>query len=38
MSEKPITLRSGEGITVKFATSSTVGTFDLTLVFTQASS
>lgn len=37
ISEKPITLRSGQGLTVKFTTNSTNGTFDLTLVFTQAS-
>lgn len=32
---KPITLRAGEGITIKHVTNSTVGLFDLVLVFTQ---
>ena len=32
---KPILLRAGEGLTVKFATNSTAGTFDILLVFTQ---
>ncbi len=32
--EKPITLRPGEGVHVKFTTNSTNGTFDLTFVFT----
>jgi len=35
--ERAFTLRSNQGFTVKFATNSTSGTFDLTLVFTQAS-
>lgn len=32
---KPLVLRQNEGVTVKFATNSTAGTFDLFLVFTQ---
>lgn len=32
---KPITLRAGEGITVKHVSNSTNGTFDIVLVFTQ---
>ncbi|MGE3319991.1 MAG: hypothetical protein AB7I18_11920 [Candidatus Berkiella sp.] len=32
---KPLVLRQNEGLTVKFATNSTAGTFDLFLVFTQ---
>jgi hypothetical protein len=34
---KPITIRAGEGLTVKQVTNSSVGTFDLYLVFTQES-
>ena len=32
---KPLVLRQNEGLTVKFATNSTAGTFDILLVFTQ---
>lgn len=32
---KPIILNANEGLTVKFATNSTVGTFDIMVVFTQ---
>lgn len=32
---KPIVLRANEGLTVKFATNSTAGTFDIMVVFTQ---
>jgi hypothetical protein len=32
---KPITLRANEGLTVKFATNSTAGSFDILIVFTQ---
>lgn len=32
---KPLVLRQNEGLTVKFATNSTAGEFDLFLVFTQ---
>lgn len=32
---KPLVLRQNEGLTVKFATNSSAGTFDLFLVFTQ---
>lgn len=32
---KPITIRAGEGLTINQLTNSTVGTFDLYLVFTQ---
>jgi len=32
---KPLVLRQNEGLTVKFATNSTAGTFDLFLVFSQ---
>lgn len=32
---KPLTLRQNQGLTVKFATNSTAGEFDLMLVFTQ---
>lgn len=32
---KPITLRQNQGITIKQITNSTVGTFDIVLVFTQ---
>lgn len=32
---KPIVLRTNEGLTVKFATNSSAGTFDIFLVFTQ---
>lgn len=32
---KPLVLRQNEGLTVKFATNSSAGTFDIFLVFTQ---
>lgn len=32
---KPITLNANEGLTVKFVTNSTAGTFDILVVFTQ---
>jgi len=32
---KPIVLRDGEGLTIKCATNTTVGSFDITVVFTQ---
>lgn len=32
---KPLTLREGEGLTIKQVTNSSVGSFDLILVFTQ---
>ncbi len=32
---KPITLRANQGITIKHVTNSTVGLFDIVLVFTQ---
>lgn len=32
---KPIVLRANEGLTVKFATNSSVGSFDIMVVFTQ---
>lgn len=32
---KPITLRANEGLTIKCATNTTVGSFDLVVVFTQ---
>lgn len=32
---KPIILNANEGLTVKFATNSSVGTFDIMIVFTQ---
>jgi hypothetical protein len=32
---KPIILKANEGLTVKFATNSTAGTFDIMVVFTQ---
>lgn len=34
---KPLTLRGGEGITIKCATNTTTGLFDITVVFTQES-
>lgn len=34
--QKPITLRPGEGLTVKHAVNSTAGSFDLMIGFTQA--
>ena len=35
LDDKPIILRANEGLTVKFATNSSVGTFDIMVVFTQ---
>lgn len=35
MDAKPILLRANEGLTVKFATNSTAGRFDILVVFTQ---
>lgn len=35
--QQPIVLRAGEGLTVKFATNSTAGAFDVEIVFTQES-
>lgn len=32
---KPLTLREGEGLTIKQVTNSSIGSFDLILVFTQ---
>lgn len=32
---KPLVLRDGEGVTIKCATNTTVGVFDITVVFTQ---
>ena len=32
---KPLVLRQNEGVTVKFATNSSAGTFDILIVFTQ---
>jgi len=32
---KPIVLRANEGLTIKFATNSTAGSFDILVVFTQ---
>lgn len=33
--EKPITLRNNEGLTINQITNSTVGTFDIELIFTE---
>ncbi len=35
--QQPIVLRAGEGLTVKFATHSTAGSFDIEIVFSQES-
>jgi hypothetical protein len=33
--QKPITLRQNQGVTIKCATNSSAGTFDVAIVFTQ---
>lgn len=35
INEKPITLRTGEGLTVKQLTNTAIGTFDIEIIFTE---
>ena len=35
INEKPITLRAGEGLTIKQLTNTAIGTFDIEIIFTE---